>query len=122
MSSQHHIIHIQPAAPSKPAAGAPCNGCGVCCLWAPCPLGVLLSRRRRGACVAVSWQAVSQQYRCDALVAPATLLPERLPAALRHLLSPLLCGAAPLVRRWIAAGQGCDSSLLVEAPQAPTAP
>ena len=122
MSSQHHIIRIQPAAPAKPAPGAPCNGCGVCCLWEPCPLGVLLSRRRRGACVAVSWQAASQQYRCDALAAPATLLPGRLPAALRAILTWLLRGSAPLVRRWIAAGQGCDSSLVVEATQAPTTP
>jgi hypothetical protein len=98
MSSPYHIIRIESAAPLKPALGATCNGCGVCCLYEPCPLGVLLSRRRRGACVAVSWQAASRQYRCGALNAPA---------ALRW--------SAPLVRRWIAAGQGCDSSLVVEA-------
>jgi len=34
----------------KPDFGAPCNGCGVCCASEPCPLGVLLSWRRRGRC------------------------------------------------------------------------
>lgn len=122
MSSSHQIIRIEPAAPVKPAPGAPCNGCGVCCLWAPCPLGVLLSRRRRGACVAVSWQAASQQYRCDALAAPAALLPGNLPGIVRAPLTRLLRGSAPLVRRWIAAGQGCDSNLVVQPTQTPMAP
>jgi hypothetical protein len=122
MSSQHQIIRIQPAAPPKPVLGAPCNGCGVCCLWAPCPLGVLLSRRRRGACVAVSWQEASQQYRCDALAAPAALLPANWPGLVRAPLTWLLRASAPLVRRWIAAGHGCDSSLVVEPAQAPAAP
>ena len=38
-----HLIRIHADAPAKPPVGAPCNGCGVCCLLEPCPLGVLLS-------------------------------------------------------------------------------
>ena len=39
----HPVIYLQPEAPPKPALGAPCNGCGVCCGWQPCPLGVLVT-------------------------------------------------------------------------------
>jgi len=38
------VILIHPEAPAKPPLGAPCNGCGVCCLAEPCPVGVLVSR------------------------------------------------------------------------------
>jgi len=82
------VIHIEPLAPAKPALGAACNGCGVCCLSEPCPLGMLASLRRRGACTALRWDAGATRYRCG-----LTTLP--LPGA--------------LTRRWIAAGQGCDS-------------
>ena len=42
----HAVIYLHPAAPAKPAVGAACNGCGVCCAWQPCPLGMLVSGRR----------------------------------------------------------------------------
>ena len=48
-------IHIQAAAPPKLALSMPRNGCGICCLVEPDPLGVLISRRRSGACDAVRW-------------------------------------------------------------------
>lgn len=73
--------------------GAPCNGCGVCCLAEPCPLGVLLSRRRSGACVALQWDGT--RYVCGALAAQA--------GGIRGW----------LVRRWISAGSGCDCLLEV---------
>lgn len=85
------VIEIHPDAPPKPALGAPCNGCGVCCLAEPCPLGVLISRRRHGACSALQWDGA--RYACGALTAQ--------PRGLRGW----------LVRRWIAAGAGCDCSL-----------
>ena len=85
------IIQIHPDAPPKPALGAPCNGCGVCCLAEPCPLGVILSRRLKGACVALRWDGA--RYVCGALAAQ--------PSGLRGW----------LVKRWIAAGVGCDCSL-----------
>lgn len=91
-------LHLQ--APPKPPAGQACNGCGACCAWQPCPLGMVLSRRRHGACAALQWQAQAGQYRCGALAEPARWLPRG------------LRWAAPawrrLARRWIAAGAGCD--------------
>ena len=109
----HQIIHIQDAAPPKPPEGSPCNGCGVCCLSAPCPLGMVLSGRRTGTCIALRWDDGSQIYRCGAISEPQAVLRDRLPGLLHPLasaLAPLLAGAA---RRWVAAGSGCDSSLEV---------
>lgn len=94
MPSRNQVIHIQPDAPNKPPEGAPCNGCGVCCLAEPCPLGMVLSRKRHGACIALRWSQDQQQYRCGALAATWLGMPIGL-----------------LARRWISAGTGCDSSL-----------
>jgi hypothetical protein len=85
------VIRIEPAAPDKPAPGQPCNGCGVCCLSQPCPLGVLASRRTSGPCAALRWHGHESRYRCG-------LVDPRRPIVSR------------LARRWIAAGSGCDSS------------
>lgn len=82
--------HIHPDAPPKPPLGAPCNGCGLCCLAQPCPLGMVLSRRRQGACVALRWSDVQQRYLCSALDHPVW---------------------GRLARRWIAAGIGCDATV-----------
>lgn len=100
------VIRIHPAAPAKPALGQPCNGCGVCCLAEPCPLGVVISRRRRGACSALRWSEAAGCYRCGVLVEPRAYLPRGLGWC-----GPLL---AHLARRWIAAGTGCDAELMVE--------
>lgn len=94
------VILLHPLAPPKPAEGARCNGCGVCCAAEPCPLGILLSRRRRGACVALEWDGGQQRYLCGALAQPSRWLPW-LPAT----------WSQALVRRWIAAAQGCDAGL-----------
>jgi hypothetical protein len=109
----NQIIHIHPKATSKPPVGKPCNGCGVCCLVEPCPLGVVLSGRRVGACDAIRWQVESGVYRCGAIIDSE--------AVLRHALIPWLQGLAPMLapllrrlsRRWIAVGLGCDSALEV---------
>ena len=114
MSKPSYVIAIQPAAPPKPVLGTPCNGCGVCCLFAPCPLGILLSRRRHGACAALQWQAGTGHYRCGALSAPEPVLASALPRLLRGLAPRLAPWLARLAWRWIAAGQGCDSSLSVQ--------
>jgi hypothetical protein len=104
MSDQ--VIHIHPEAPPKPALGTPCNGCGVCCLAEPCPLGQVISRKRSGACDALRWDAVQTIYRCGVLTNTEGVL------------GPRWRWAAPLLRRlavrWIAAGVGCDASLQVE--------
>ncbi|MBI5717269.1 MAG: hypothetical protein HZC37_06235 [Burkholderiales bacterium] len=87
-------------APAKPVAGAACNGCGLCCAVAPCPLGMLLSRRLRGACAALSWSGAHGRYLCGAIAEPAAWLPW-LPAR----------WARALASRWVAAGTACDAEL-----------
>ena len=100
------LIRIHPDAPPKPAENAACNGCGVCCAAEPCPIGVLVSGRRHGACAALLWSSDAGLYRCGLVSAPCTVLPW-LPAPLARLLSRL-------ARRWISAASGCDSDLVVE--------
>ncbi len=85
-------IRIHAAAPDKPAWGAACNGCGVCCLAEPCPVGMVISGRRRGACRALRWHAATSRYRCGLMSVPVL---------------------RPIVARWIAAGRGCDSDAAV---------
>jgi hypothetical protein len=102
----HPVIHLHVEAPPKPAPGQACNGCGVCCAWQPCPLGVLVSGRRQGECAALRWHAADRRYRCTMVDAPQAAWP-----ALPHLLRGPL---RRLARRWIAAGAGCDSTLEVE--------
>jgi len=67
---------------------------------------MLLSRRRRGACVALRWSEAAARYECGALNRPGEVLgwPGRLPFMRRW------------VARWIAAGQGCDATLEVRSP------
>ena len=107
------VVWLQPAAPPKPAEGAPCNGCGLCCLAEPCPLGVLVSRRRRGACAALRWDEDAKRYLCGVVADPASVTGWQQPWALRAL--------AALARRWIAAGVGCDAQLQAQ-PAEPPAP
>jgi len=111
MPSTHTIIHIFPEAPAKPPLDAPCNGCGVCCLIEPCPLGVLLSGRRHGACNALLWQADLRQYRCGAIIAPDDVLKTRLPRMLKLSVPGLAWILTGWARRWVAAGTGCDCSV-----------
>ena len=97
------IIHLHRAAPDKPLEGLPCNGCGVCCASEPCPIGIVVSRKLKGACKALSWSKDEQQYRCGLIVEPQ----QHLPRVLGWLSKPL----AKLAYRYISAGSGCDSSL-----------
>ena len=120
MTTTSEIILIHPDAASKPATGAPCNGCGVCCLLEPCPLGVVLSGRRHGACVAVRWHDDLQQYRCGALIEPLDVLHNALPLPMRRVAPWLSPGLARLARRWIAVGLGCDSTVEPTLPLEPS--
>lgn len=90
-------------APAKPAFGAPCNGCGLCCLAAPCPLGMWVSRRRTGICRALLWSDTDQRYQCGLLVDPALVTGWQRPWLLRW--------CSRLARRWIAVGIGCDADI-----------
>jgi hypothetical protein len=113
MAITEHTIPIHPLAPTKVPEGAACNGCGVCCLFEPCPIGILLTGKRSGACAAVLWQDSLGQYRCGAVVAPREVLLQALPKRARWLapvLTPLL---TRMGSRWISAGTGCDSHLEV---------
>jgi len=113
----HRTIFIEPLAPAKPRLGQACNGCGVCCLAQPCPLGMVLSRRRHGACLALRWNPDLAVYRCGAIAQPVDVLRAALPGALRRLAPALAPALVVVARRAIAMGAGCDSSL--EASNAP---
>ena len=108
----NQVIYIHVEAPAKPEEGAPCNGCGVCCLTQPCPLGILLSGTRKGACTAVRWRDDSSRYICGALGEPYAVVKRRLPKGLGWMAKPLAAVLPRLAHRWIAAGMGCDSNLL----------
>ncbi len=99
-------IALHVAAPAKPPVGAPCNGCGVCCALAPCPLSRSLLGHCTGTCPALTWQDRACRYACGLAVAPAKHL-RWLPDSLEPL-------AQRLARRWIAAGSGCDCDAEVE--------
>lgn len=81
-------------APPKPAVGAPCNGCGLCCAAETCPVGMLRFLRRTGPCPALEWSG--DRYRCAFVAGTRRLLP--LPRA----------WTVRAAARWIAAGSGCD--------------
>lgn len=98
------VIHLHPEAAPKPAPGEACNGCGVCCAAEPCPVGMLVSRRRSGTCAALVWVESARVYRCGVVSEPQRYVKVRWIAA--------LLGRA--ARRLIAAGKGCDCSLSVE--------
>ncbi|MGA0571524.1 hypothetical protein ACO2Q9_12485 [Variovorax sp. VNK109] len=97
------IVHVHPDAPPKPVFGAPCNGCGLCCLSEPCPVGIVVSRRRRGACDALRWREAESRYVCGMVADPADVL-----GAHWRWAAPLI---RRMARRWIAAGSGCDAHL-----------
>lgn len=113
MAHTKHIIHIHIEAPVKVPPGASCNGCGVCCMWEPCPLGMVLSRRRAGACSALRWSDSPGQYRCGAISEPEDVLARALPRGLGRLAPTLAPILRRLASRWIAVGLGCDSQLEV---------
>jgi len=107
MPTHFQVIHIHPEAPPKPPVGAPCNGCGVCCLAEPCPAGMLISRKRLGACDALVWSAASDtapaRYQCGLMLRAAGPDGRAGPFWRRMWLA--------WVRRLISAGSGCDASL-----------
>lgn len=116
-----HIL-ISAQAPPKPALGAPCNGCGVCCLLEPCPLGVVLSGSRKGQCQALRWDADTMMYRCGAITRSSEVLAQRLPTFLRRAAPALGQGLAVVAVRWVAAGQGCDCNAELEPTPAEDVP
>ena len=100
--TQPQVIHLRVLAPAKPKPGAACNGCGVCCAVRPCPIGMLLSAKVRGACTQLHWSQPVKRYECGAL--------NKAKAVPWPLARRILTG---LVGRWIGADDGCDSSVEV---------
>lgn len=98
-------IHLHQRAPTKPAVGEPCNGCGVCCALETCPAGRLRFLRASGPCPALEWSATANRYHCGLLIQPGCYL--WVPSALEGFASRRLA-------RWIAAGQGCDCAAEVQ--------
>jgi len=98
--NQHYIIRVHASAPPKPAAGEPCNGCGMCCAAEPCPVSRVLLGHRRGPCPALLWQEQQARYACGMVTDPARFL--------RFLPKPLARSAGRLFHRWIAADTACD--------------
>lgn len=96
-------IHLHRDAPPKPAVGAPCNGCGVCCAVEPCPMGMLISRRRQGRCDALTWDEQAARYICGVLASPERYSPVDWPVA--------VAATRRWARRLISAGSGCDAAL-----------
>ncbi|WP_299146731.1 hypothetical protein [uncultured Comamonas sp.] len=93
-------------APPKPPVGSPCNGCGLCCLAEPCPLGMLYSRRTTGPCVKLRWDDGAGRYVCGVL--------QDAERAVQRCSNGLTRGWRALVRRWIAASMGCDADGIAE--------
>ncbi|MBN8475477.1 hypothetical protein [Sulfuritalea sp.] len=97
------FIAIHAAAPAKPAPGAACNGCGVCCCAVPCPVSRVLLGHRQGACPALTWREGDQRYVCGMITRPADFL--------RWLPARWEAAAGRRSARWVAAGSGCDSDI-----------
>jgi hypothetical protein len=85
-------------APAKPAEGAPCNGCGVCCAMARCPMAWLFLPRGKAPCAALEWH--DSRYACGLVLRPG------------HYLRWLPRRWQDAAGRWFAfricAGTGCD--------------
>jgi hypothetical protein len=107
-SEASKVIYIHPSAPAKPRFGAECNGCGVCCISEPCPIGMIVSGRRHGACSALRWSDDSRRYVCG-------LLQSKPAPHFAPWIAPLMRLGTALWKRWIhrtiAAGAGCDCDL-----------
>lgn len=55
-------------APDYPGYKSPCNGCGLCCLTAPCAVSREFGLWRKGKCAAL--RQAAGRYWCDAIVNP----------------------------------------------------
>lgn len=102
-ADQTQVITIHAKAPPKPALGAACNGCGVCCAAEPCPVSLLLLWPHRKSCRALIWDDAGQRYLCGMVAQPARFL-RWLPARWND-------AASSLCRRWIAANTACDADV-----------
>jgi hypothetical protein len=106
MKTTLQTIELHRDAPTKPALGERCNGCGVCCAAEPCPIAWVFLWQRKGSCRALEWHSESTRYVCGMVTNPTRhvrWLPTKLDAPL-----------ARFCANRIAAGIGCDSHAVVE--------
>lgn len=100
MKSSLQTITIHAQAPQKPALGAACNGCGICCAAEPCPVSLALLWPHKTPCRALVWSDAQQRYWCGMVSEPSRFirwLPQNLDAFARR-----------IFKRWIAADTACD--------------
>ena len=93
-------VEMNLLAPAKPDYGSRCNGCGICCTVAPCPVAHVFLFLFRGKCRALLWQEDASRYACGMVVCPdrfVALIPERLRER-----------SGKFFASRIAAGAGCD--------------
>jgi hypothetical protein len=85
---------------NKPPHGAPCNGCGVCCVAVRCDVGTALFGEG-GACPALE-RDDSGKYQCGVAVRPEVFVPW-----LTSVFGFVI--VRDVVLELIYAGQGCDA-------------
>ena len=69
-------------------------------------------RNRKGPCAALRWDQDARIYRCGAISDSRGVAAAVLPRPLQFAAPALSCVLVRLAPRWVAAGEGCDSSLV----------
>ncbi|MBI5178489.1 MAG: hypothetical protein HZA04_04450 [Nitrospinae bacterium] len=87
-------------APPRPKVGEPCNGCGLCCAYAPCPMAQVRLWQEEGWCSALEWHDGEKRYRCGLVIAPDRHI-WYIPRLLRKM-------AGRYFSRGLATAHGCD--------------
>lgn len=85
----------------KPAHGAPCTRCGLCCVATICPLGRAVFKRSEGPCPALE-QVEPHVYACGLVANPANYAKHVTDAC-----GPLVASAA--AGMLVGSGDGCDA-------------
>ncbi len=93
-------LQMEKDAPPRPKFGEPCNGCGLCCAYAPCPMAEFYLWQLKGWCRALEWHAGEKRYLCGLVAAPDRHI-WYIPRFLRN-------AAGRYFSRGVARGSGCD--------------
>lgn len=104
--NEARLVELHMLAPAKPDDGLPCNGCGICCAAAPCPVAHVFLFQFSGKCRALLWQDGENRYVCGMAVCPdryVSLIPQRW----RERTGKFFASR-------IAAGTGCDFAAEVD--------
>lgn len=88
---------------SKPAHGAPCNACGQCCIYVPCPLSQHVYGQSISPCPALM-QGEDRALICGLVADPRSIVPA---LTQRHGAGAVSRAAGTL----IGAGGGCDAAV-----------